>query len=151
MTLLTFNEAALVEELDSLSVPLRAVFAAGIAERLAPAYAIFTRLTGRGDPGTLAAILERLWLDIEGTQRNTRQDEDIELCMALIPREDSDDFWVPEQVYAEDAAMALAYALRSVKSGAAQEAAWAAQAAYEAVDHFVIEQEGIDTNHTGAE
>lgn len=99
----------------------------------------------------MAAILERLWLNLEGSRTTAKQELDyIELCMNLIPQENSGP-WLPEQVYAEDAAAALAYALRSRKDGQAQHAAWAGRRAYEALDHFLIDQEGIYPNQAGAE
>ncbi len=53
--------------------------------------------------------------------------------------------------FAEDAASALAYALRCYQSGNSQESAWAARCAYEAVDHYVVHHERVDTNVIGAE
>lgn len=148
---LRFDEQKLVQELERLSTPCRTAFAAAAAERLFPAYASFARQSGRGDSSKLAGVLERLWQDIEGSRTNARQQQDdIDLCMALIPQEGSGP-WIPEQAYAEDAAAALTYALRSRKSGQASEAAWAARRAYEALDHFVVAQEKIDTNQPGAE
>jgi uncharacterized protein YjaG (DUF416 family) len=150
-TLLRFNERVLVEVLDRLRSPLRVVFAAASAERLLPAYASFSRRTGRGDATALAAVLERLWLDLQGNRMDARQLQDnVDVSMSLIPEEDAGP-WVPEQAWAEDAAAAVAYALRCRQNGQSQEAAWAARRAYEAVDHFVVDQEGIDINRAGAE
>jgi hypothetical protein len=63
-------------------------------------------------------------------------------CMALIPQEDEGP-WINEQAYAEDAASAVAYALRARRAGESQEAAYAARVAYEALDHHVINRLGI--------
>jgi hypothetical protein len=68
----------------------------------------------------------------------------------LIPQED-DSPWVMEQASAEDAGAAVAYAMRCRQSGQAQDAAWSARRAYEALDHYVINRENIDTNKPGAE
>jgi uncharacterized protein YjaG (DUF416 family) len=151
MELLRFNEQEVARVLGRLPAPFRTAFAAASAERLLPAYASFAQRSGQGDPGKLAAILERLWQDLDGSQTSEDQKQDeIELCTSLIPEEASG-LWIPEQAYAEDAAAALAYALRSRQSGETQEAAWAARRAYEALDHLVIAQEGIDINEAGAE
>jgi uncharacterized protein YjaG (DUF416 family) len=151
MGILSFNEQSLVGELTRLPLPFRVVFAAASAERLLPAYISFSRQTGRGDPTALTAILERLWLDAQGDRMDTRQvQENVDLSMSLIPQEDAIS-WVSEQAWAEDAAAAVAYALRCRLNGQAQEAAWAARRAYEALDHFVIAREGIDTSKAGAE
>lgn len=151
MGILGFNEQSLVGELERLPSPFRVVFAAASAERLLPAYISFSRQTGRADPTALATILERLWLDAQGNRMDTRQvQEDVDLTMSLIPQEDTIS-WVSEQALAEDAAAAVAYALRCRLNGQAQEAVWAARRAYEALDHFVIAREGIDTSKAGAE
>jgi uncharacterized protein YjaG (DUF416 family) len=150
MEILRFNEQALMRDLERLPPPFRTAFAATVAERLLPAYEHFARRTGRGDSAKLVAILQRLWLDLEGNGTSAERNDDIAVCMNLIPQEDSG-AWIAEQAYAEDAAAALAYALRSRKTGAAQEAAWAGRRAYEALDHFIIAQEDIDTNEEGAE
>jgi uncharacterized protein YjaG (DUF416 family) len=151
MRILSYNEELLAADLDRLAVPLRVVFAAACAERLKPAYEKFSKETGRGNPAKLAAILSQLWEDLEGNELSPSQlQEGIESCMELIPQED-DGPWIPAQAVAEDAAAALAYALRCRQSGEAQEAAWSARRAYEAVDHFVISREGIDVNRAESE
>jgi uncharacterized protein YjaG (DUF416 family) len=151
MGILRFNEQSLIKGLEQLPLPFRVTFAAASAERLVPAYTSFSRQTGRGDATALAAVLERLWLDLQGKRMDARQvQENIDVSMSLIPQEDSGP-WVPEQAWAEDAAAAVAYALRCRQNGQSQEAAWAARRAYEALDHFVVNQEGIDTNRVGAE
>jgi uncharacterized protein YjaG (DUF416 family) len=147
---LNFSEQWLIKKLDELPAPLRVLFAATAAERLLPAYLNYSRLTGRGNPAALSAALERLWRDIEGQRMNGEQvEESLELVMKLIPRED-DSSWVPEQAWAEDAATAVAYALRCRENGRSTESAWAARRAYEALDHFVIAKTGIDISRPGA-
>jgi len=151
MEIIQFNEPLLVEELERLPAPLRLVFATASAERLVPAYRRFSQRTGRGDAVTLTALLERLWSDVLGDKMNARQiQENIDTAMRLIPQEDGL-LWAPEQASAEDAAAAVAYALRCRQNHQAQEAAWAARRAYEALDHYIIGQQGIDLNVPGAE
>jgi uncharacterized protein YjaG (DUF416 family) len=151
MKIRRFNETELAQKVGELSTSFRTAFAAACAERLLPAYVAFWRRTHRGDPATLSGILGRLWLDLEGSRTSADQEQaDIDLCMNLIPHEDSGP-WVAEQAYAEDAAAALAYALRARKSGLTQEAVWAAGRVYEAIDHFVVAQQGMDINNVGTE
>src|SRR5262245_49626325 len=69
----------------------------------------------------------------------------IDTCTQLMD-EVVDAPWIEQQAAAEDATAALAYALRCRKTGKAQEAAWAARRAYDALDDYVINREGIDTN-----
>jgi uncharacterized protein YjaG (DUF416 family) len=150
METLHFNEQRLIKKLDGLPPRLRVLFAAIAAERLLPAYLSYSRLTGLGNPTALSAAIERLWRDIEGDRMNSEQvQECLELVMKLMPRED-DSSWVPEQAWAEDAAAAVAYALRCRENGQSAESAWAARRAYEALDHFVIAKTGIDISRPGA-
>lgn len=143
-TMLHYDEKITIEKLDRMGRRLRAAFAACCAERQLPAYVSFFRQTGRGEPAALREILEQVWRALEGTEIAVRDLEDqIERCMSLIPKED-DRPWVEEQPYAEDAASAIAYALRTIQSGKSQEAAWAGHTAYESIDYYV-------TNHIGVE
>jgi Protein of unknown function (DUF416) len=116
-----------------------------------PAYGHFSEVANRGNAQQLVSILNRLWEDAQGApMTNTEVAAAVDACTALVPREDEAP-WVEEQAAAEDGAAAVAYALRCRQSGEAKESAWAGRRAYEALDHFVINQEGIDTNPPGAE
>jgi uncharacterized protein YjaG (DUF416 family) len=151
MAILHFDEAELATTLERPPQRLRAAFAAACAERLMPAYVAFSERSGRGDPEALRAILTRLWDDLSGERMGDAEVRSaIEACTELIPEED-DGPWIMEQASAEDAGAAVAYALRCRQSGQAKEAAWAARRAYEALDHYVINRENIDTNKPGAE
>jgi uncharacterized protein YjaG (DUF416 family) len=152
MTTIRFDEKQLSQRIEQLAREDRAAFAAACAQRLQVAYSKFSTKTGRGNPGALRGILVRLWNDLSGknVMSDVEIDAEIEACTELIPRED-DGPWVMEQAAADDAASALAYSLRCRRTGQAQEAAWAARRAYEAVDHYVINTEHINTNSPGAE
>src|SRR5258705_9062200 len=76
---------------------------------------------------------------------------DLEACMALIPSDEHRETWLPEAAAAEDCATALAYALRCLQNGDAQEAAWAGRTLYAAADNFVIDHDRIDMNLPGSE
>lgn len=151
MKMLHYNEEESIHLLEQIPPLLRVTFAAACAERLLPAYAIYSQHSGRGEPETLATILERLWGDLQGAPLNNHAIQaNLDTCMSLIPHED-DEPWVTEQPYAEDAATALAYALRARLNGESQEAAWAARCAYEAADHYVVNRVGVDTNQPNGE
>jgi hypothetical protein len=64
----------------------------------------------------------------------------------LFPKED-DGPWIPEKSEADDAAAALAYALRCRLTGLSQEAAWAARRSYETLEEYIILDLGIDINN----
>ena len=65
-------------------------------------------------------------------------------ALALVPAEDDAD------VFAEDAAAALVYALRALASGKAEEAVWAAERACDTLDTF-LQQAGLDPRADGGE
>jgi hypothetical protein len=133
-----------VQKLSALPSILQVAFAAACAERLFPAYGAFCRSAGRGDEAALRELLDRVWDDLLGNKMTVKQVQDaLARCMDLIPGED-DTPWVDEQPYAENAGSAAAYALRALEGGGPQEAGWAAQCAYEALDHHVIHHVGIE-------
>ena len=137
-----FDETALLQRLERLPRALRVAFAAACAQRMLPAYNAFSAVNGQGSPDEVDLAMGRVWSGLfdPGVPEVER---DIARVMELIPREDADE-WLPEQPYAEDATAALVYALRTAKSGEAQEAAWAARRVYEALDHHVMNRLGIE-------
>jgi uncharacterized protein YjaG (DUF416 family) len=144
-----FDPPFLIETLDGLPKRLRAAFAALCAERLAPAYTSFAERNGL-NPEELSLMLERLWRDLEGDELSLEQLRAYaQASEALIPDGDAD--WVGSPAYGDDAAAALAYAFRARLAGDSREAVSAAQRVHDALDHFVIAQEGIDLNASGAE
>jgi hypothetical protein len=150
MVTLHFDETQLAANVERLPHQLRAAFASACAERLMPAYLAFSNRSRRGNGAALKGILTRLWDDLAGDRmKDSEVQSKIDACMALIPRED-DGPWSTEQASAEDAGASVGYALRCRKSGRAQEAAWAARRAYEALDHYAINRGDIDTNKPGS-
>jgi len=141
---LTFSQAQLVGELEQLPARMRTIFAAGCAERILPAYERFSRRTGLGDDVALQGVLARLWADLAGDRMSKIESESgVSMCRRLSA--DAEDH-VADQVAAEDAAAAVAYALACGLNGRAEDAGWAGCRAYEAVFAFVIRNECIDVN-----
>ncbi|RKH09906.1 DUF416 family protein [Corallococcus sp. CA053C] len=150
MKVLRFDEGQVAGMLERLPPRLRVIFAASCAERLLPAYVAFAHGTGRGDAAGLKNLLAWLWESLAiPLAPESEVQERVDACMSLIPHED-DGPWADGQAPAEDAGAAVAYALRCRKGGESQEAAWAARRVYEAVDHHVVNVEGIDVNVPGA-
>jgi hypothetical protein len=129
MTLLIYDEAANIERLKILPLRLRVSFALLTALRILPAYARFHARTGRGDPAALQVLAERLWRDVNGEPMAEYElQQALDLAMTLVPSEE--DGWDQQtQPYAEDAAAAIAYALRARLRDDPREAAWAARRA----------------------
>jgi uncharacterized protein YjaG (DUF416 family)/GNAT superfamily N-acetyltransferase len=139
-----YDEAGLVRRLGRLMKAQRVAFAAACAERLLPSFDVVWR-QGDEDAPSLRGILDRVWADASGESLpGADLEAQLHICMTLIPDED-DDKWGQGHQYVDDAASAVAYALCTIQSGGqAQEAAWAARRAYEAVDLFVTERLGIE-------
>jgi hypothetical protein len=168
MNHLQFDADGLLRQLTQLTPRLRAAFAAACAERLLPAYVQFGERTGRGDAVELAALLQRLWRDLEGEPMNPDEiqygiDRSLDL-MRYPANPDADPIAQPRDFHAilaaararakeavaamtgqaEDAAAALAYAFECRQKGGVQEAVWAARRADEALDSFVTNRDNVD-------
>jgi uncharacterized protein YjaG (DUF416 family) len=147
---LTFDQPALLARLERLKPPYRVCFAVSCAERLLPAYIQYHDVTGQGNPDVLWAALERLRADLSGDELSSHELRGlIAQCEALVPGEE--DPWNDWSGLAQNAAAAVAYALRSRLTGLAQEAAWAAVQAYEAADLVATSGLNADFNIPGIE
>lgn len=134
--MLRHDESKTIERLGQLPRHLQVAFALLCSLRLLPAYRRFAQRTGRGSWSALSALSDQVWLELMRQQRPAASDlkDVLDKVMALIPTEE--DGWDEEtQAYAEDAAAALAYAIRTALTGEPQEAAWSARRAYESADH----------------
>jgi len=138
--MVTFDRPALAEGLANLPGRSRVLFAAAAAERLFPHADGFFR--GR-DPGGLEQVrkaLDLLWgYGSNGRVGDGERDAALSACEASIraaAEEGSD-----EALFAENAAAAIAYGLRTMRADDPQEPSWAAQVAYDTVDHFVLMEE----------
>jgi len=133
MNLLRYDEEVLVQQLNALPLWGKVAFAVACAYRLMPSYARFFSETGWGNPRLLNDALEyslrHAWdcpID-EGTIADM-----IDAVMVVIP--DENDVQSQYQPFGEDAGAAVAYVLRTMRTGDSNEAAWAARRAYEAVE-----------------
>ena len=143
--MLKFDEPMLIRRLASLPRRARVAFAAACAERMAPAYRLFAKEES-DHISILEQALGHLWSDPEPRTPTNALESEIEDVMGIIPQEDDlAGVWSQEATNAQNAGMAVTYALRTRLCGDVQEAAWAARVAYEALDNFVINKEHIDT------
>jgi hypothetical protein len=149
--MLRYDESELVKALSGTPRNARVMFAAACAERLQPLYAWFHETSGQGDPDGLRAALDAAWqavLEPAGSEDLGQWQEAAEL---LVPDEE-DEGWVDQSAYAQNAAAAVAYALRSWSADEPQDAGWAARQVYEAADYAAQRQlEDLDLNAPGAE
>lgn len=129
-----YDEAAIKQRLMAVSPACRVLFAAACAELIFPAYRHFVQTTGNGDERALRAALDLAWRVQGGAQVTSDQvDGQREIAEALVPH-DGDDNWSELSPLAQNAAAAVAYALRAWLSADAQDGVWAARQAYELVD-----------------
>jgi len=148
--LMTFDENGIVRQLEQVAKPVRGAFAAAAAERLMPMYLRFHERTTQGDPARLENALEAAWRGVSGQSRDDELGSWQAVAEALVP--DEDDSWTDDSAFAQHAAAAVAYALRSLRSTDPREAGWAARQVYEAADYAELARKGaVDINEPGAE
>jgi uncharacterized protein YjaG (DUF416 family) len=149
--MLKFEEQLLKHKLDRLPPPSRVAFAASCAQRLASVFDRFaatSALTGRAS--LFDAALNYVWTHITTASKNATTGKILADVVALIPDQDAPG-WTPLTAYGSDALSALAYSLRCLQSGDAQESAWAARCTYEALDYFVTNRDDVSPSEPGVE
>jgi hypothetical protein len=147
MSILRFEREKLTKELASLPKRLRAAFAAACAQRFLPTHIHRAEATRTSDPTTPCRIMRTLWDCLEADSYDVSQlRSDHDACMSLIPHPDAQ--FVEGEEYLQEALASLIYALSVQLTGDSQDAAWAAESTYNALDGHVVEQYNIDWNRT---
>ena len=125
--------------------------AAAAAQRLLPAYSAYAERTGNDGDHVLRSILDCVW---DGVVSGAFSDNELlgfeRKAVSLMPDE-GEPGQPLELACAEDAATAVAYAVRSWLNQSSQDAAWAMRRVYDTLDSFVTDQEKIDISVKGAE
>jgi uncharacterized protein YjaG (DUF416 family) len=139
-----FDRQSLVARLEKLSAPWRTLFALSCAERLFPLYKAFSEKTMQGAPIGLRSTLDDLWESVAKGLTGVKQPF-LDEYESLIP---SDDVERTDRTrldaLADDAVAALAYTCQCQLTGETQNAVWAAERDYEAVDYIAHTLGGID-------
>jgi uncharacterized protein YjaG (DUF416 family) len=144
MAIPRYDEKELTARLRALPNRLRVAFAAACAERQLPNYLKFYHATGQGDQTVLTEALGYVWNDIEQRSTSNRGfPERLEACMDLLPKGDQES--LDDQGFADDAVMAVAYAIRARLTSDAREAVYAADVAHSALDEHVSDALGVQT------
>ena len=133
----TFDENELVDILKRLTPSARVAFAAAAATRqiesLGHMFPDLRNESADSPPNVLAC----LWEDLNVASPNVDLwSLRLEAVMNAIPEENDD--WTITDALLDDGLSSLAYAIRSMIAGDAQEAVWAARRSYEATDQVVI-------------
>ncbi len=151
VTMLTFQEELLKQQLNQLPGPSRVAFAASCAQRMTSACHSFAARICRPERAKLFDdALDYVWNCVLAPPERETTGRLLNDVMAIIPDEDAPG-WSPVTPYGEDALSALAYSLSCLQSGDSQEAAWAAVCVYNATDYFVTSRDGISPSEPGAE
>lgn len=149
--MLTFQEELLRRGLEGLPSGSRVAFAAGCAQRIADVYRHFLTQGGKGGRATVCDdALNYVWTHVRNPPDKEIVDRAVADVMAFIPDQDAPG-WTPLTAYAEDALSALAYCLTCLRSGDAQDAAWAGRRVYEAIDYFVTTRDDVMPDDPAAE
>lgn len=131
--MLNFDKKGIVTVLQEMPASACSAFAAACAARLTSVYRIVQSSLGQGDPDILDTSLDRVWsFCMNGTAADWNALADA--LVGLIPDEEEGASFLHSVI--DDALAAGAYAIRSVASSGPEQAAWAAQRVYDAVDRF---------------
>lgn len=144
-----YDEAAIRARLTRLDRASRTAFVAACAERLWPLFERYARATGGGDPEVLRGVLDKAWLAAQGVDTGGLEQAQ-EVAEAMVPIDEGE--WVLEMGYGQNAAAAVAYAVRTWLTEDPQEGVWGARQVYEAADYAAQRSmPALDLNSAGAE
>lgn len=143
MVTAAYNEGGIKARLDAQDLAEQVLFACACAESVFPLYELFAARTGQGDPALLREALDRAWAVQPGAVAGGDIERLREAVESLVPQDDQPDFsvWSP---LAQNAAAAVAYALRLWLSGESQNGVWAARQLYEVADYVLQVDEAGD-------
>jgi hypothetical protein len=136
-TMRPFDEHALLARLEPLDRGAKTAFAAACAQRLLPLFGRYASMAGvTAHAQRLAEILAAAWDVSSGRVIDLRSmDSEVE---SMVPK-DYEGEWVMESGYGQNAAAAVAYAIRTWLTDDPQEAAWAAFQMYEVAEYAVTQ------------
>ena len=147
--MVAYDEADIKARLAKLDRFHRTAFAAACAERLWPLFERYARATGEGDVEALHSILDMAWSAAQGVVVEGMAGAQ-EAAEAMVPNDEGE--WVFEMGYGQNAAAAVAYALRACLTDDTQEGVWGARQLYEAADYAAQHSlPDLDLNAPGVE
>lgn len=135
--MLNFDEKRLKAQLTEMPSSCRLAFAVAVAFRQLPSYERYTGLHADLPHGRPRQIIEELLNEIDSGGTAENWPKTLEEIMDLIPQEDAGDAGFLD-LLAQHGLSALAYSVRYLLSGDAQEATWAGLCEYEAADQAAI-------------
>jgi len=134
--MLVFDEAALINLLNSLPMKKCTAFAASCCERMVPNYRAFSVWEGWGDPALLRTALDSVWSFLAGqTFPRSQVQKILQACEAITP--DMDDFSSVFRSTALYAAIGVAYTVEYCLDPQSQLIAYVAGGAVEALSQYL--------------
>jgi len=147
--MVSYDESAIRARLARLDRASRTAYASACAERLWPLFERYAQATGEGDPAVLRGVLDEVWLAAQGVNAGDLSQAQ-EVAEDMVPVDEGE--WVLEMGHGQNAAAAVAYAVRTWLTEDPQEGVWAARQVYEAADYAAQRSlPALDLNAAGAE
>lgn len=134
--MLKYDELSLLTRLTTLDRPSRTAFASFCAQWIFPTFERYAASTKEPNKSQeLAGVLSATWSAAghSGSDISQMQTK----AEAMAPADDGD--WFLEVGYGQNAAAAVAYAVRTWLADGAEDAAWAARQVYELADYAVLQ------------
>ncbi len=137
MSVLKFEELALVQKLSKLPSKSTVAFALCCATRQLNAFETYADKFAPESREVPRRIIDKLW-EFVGSNKddNNAWADQLAVVEALFPEEQYS--WAPLHIYSEHALYSLAYTVRCLMTADAQEAGYAARIAYEAADQAAL-------------
>jgi len=136
-----FEDIILKQHLVNIPPAGRVTFATACAQRVAPLYVRFYRLSGKGRPKFLEETLERLWAYLQGREFSTAdRKKSIKKLESLVPDEDAG----TDGGHAENALLATTDALECSLTGDEEFAEMTASCVFEVIYYYVLYRDNID-------
>ncbi len=132
-----YNEAVIRSRVEGLPGIRRVAFASACAEWLVECYQEFAARSSQGDPERLRSALNMAWALADGDSLGQDMVDNERVAAELLVPNDQDDDWSDWSPIAQNAAAAVAYALRTALLDDPQQAVWGARQLYEAGDYLI--------------
>ncbi len=150
MTLIRFDEARIIEELNELCDWKRCIFSASCTERFFHSYKKSNEKSAYSYCIELREIMDFIW-DSIGKKECNREISGKYLSEINNIIEASETNMNAYPLFLADMSSSVAYALSTLLTHDSQEAAWCARRVYEALDTYSYTTENIEFNKSGSE
>jgi uncharacterized protein YjaG (DUF416 family) len=147
--MIKFDKNTVIARLSHVSSPSRALFSLCCATRQIVSWEEYARHFCPENIGDFRDFSEIIWNVLASNVVPINWTSTLEEVMALFPDEENQSSHL--HAYAQDALSSLAYTIRCLIDGNAQEAAWGANSAYETADQAAIRQLDIQPGGAAAE